>query len=87
MADIGQVFRPIGALEAGARADFLVLDGDHPLLTGRDGDVLLDCLVFSGNDSPIRHVMTGGRWVVRDSRHHDQDAIAARYRKTVASLA
>ena len=79
--------RSIGALEAGARADFLVLDGDHPLLTGRAADVLLDSLVFSGNETPIRDVMTGGRWVVRDTRHHDQDAIAARYRKTVAALA
>jgi formimidoylglutamate deiminase len=79
--------RPIGALQAGARADFLVLDGDHPLLTGRAADVLLDSLVFSGNETPIRDVMTGGRWVVRDTRHHDQDAIAARYRKTVAALA
>ena len=79
--------RPIGALEAGARADLLVLDGEHPLLAGRDCDVLLDSLVFSGNASLVRDVYVGGRWVVRDGRHHDEEAIAARYRKTVAALA
>lgn len=78
--------RPIGALEAGARADLVVLDGDHPLLCGRRGDVLLDSLVFSGNDNLVRDVMVGGRWVVRESRHADEDAIAARYRACVAAL-
>ena len=79
--------RPLGSLQAGARADLLVLDGDHPLLSGRADDVLLDALIFSGNDNPISHVMVGGRWVVRQGRHPDQDAIAARYRETVAALA
>jgi len=79
--------RPIGALEAGARADLLVLDGDHPQLVGRDGDVLLDSLVFSGNANAIDHVMVGGRWVVRGGHHHDEDAIAGNYRKAVAALA
>ena len=79
--------RPIGALETGARADLLVLDGNHPLLAGRAQDLLLDSLVFSGNANPLRDVMVGGRWVVRDGHHHDEEAIAARYRKTVAALA
>ena len=79
--------RPIGALETGARADLVVLDGDHPLLCGRAQDILLDSLVFSGNDNPVRDVMVGGRWVVREGRHADQDAIAQRYRETVAALA
>ena len=78
--------RPIGALEAGARADFLVLDGEHPLLIGRRADVLLDSLVFSGNQNPVRDVMVGGRWVVRQGRHHDEEAIAQRYRACVAAL-
>jgi len=78
--------RPIGALEAGARADLLVLDQDHPQLTARSEDIMLDSLVFSGNGNPVRDVMVGGRWVVQEGRHRDQDAIAARYRKTIAAL-
>jgi formimidoylglutamate deiminase len=79
--------RPIGALEPGARADLLVLHGDHPQLAGRDGDVLLDSLVFSGNANPINHVMVGGRWVVRGGHHHAEDAVADYYRRAVAALA
>ena len=79
--------RPIGALEPGARADLVVLDGGHPVLAGRGGDVLLDALVFSGNDSPVRDVMVGGKWVVRDRRHDDEDDILAGYRAAVAELA
>ena len=78
--------RPIGALEAGARADLVVLDGAHALLTGREGDVLLDSLVFSGNANPVRDVMVGGRWVVREGRHAEEDPILADYRKAIAEL-
>jgi formimidoylglutamate deiminase len=74
-------------LEPGARADLLVLDGDHPQLAGRQGDVLLDSLVFSGNTNSIDHVMVGGRWLVRDGHHHDEDKIAENYRKAIAALA
>jgi len=49
--------------------------------------VLLDSLVFSGNDNPVADVMVGGRWAIRQGRHADQDAIAQRYRETVAALA
>jgi len=35
----------------------------------------------------VRHVMCGGRWVVRDFRHHDEAGIAARYRAVVERLA
>ncbi|MEE2980923.1 MAG: formimidoylglutamate deiminase [Pseudomonadota bacterium] len=78
--------RPIGAFEPGARADLLVLDGDHPQLAGRDGDVLLDSLVFSGNTNPICHVMVGGRWLVQCGEHRDEEAIVERYREAVATL-
>ena len=31
--------------------------------------------------------MTGGRWVIRDGRHAEEDAIADAYRATVARMA
>lgn len=79
--------RPIGRIAPGARADLLVLDGDHPQLTGRNGDALLDSLVFAGNANPIADVMVGGRWAVRAGRHAGEDGIAARFRRAVAQLA
>ena len=79
--------RPIGALSQGCRADMVVLDGDHPLLVGRTGDVLLDSWIFSGNANAVRDVIVGGRPVVTQGRHVDEDAIAAEFRSTVAALA
>ncbi len=79
--------RPIGALSAGCRADLVVLDGDHPLLVGRAGDVLLDSWIFSGNQNVVRDVIVGGRPVVTQGRHVDEAAIAAEFRATVADLA
>lgn len=79
--------RPIGRIAAGARADLVVLDGDHPQLTGRTGDALLDSLVFAGNANPIMDVMVGGRWAVRAGHHSGEDEIAARFRRAIAQLA
>jgi formimidoylglutamate deiminase len=78
--------RPIGALATGRRADIVVLDGDHPSLAGRTGDAVLDAYVFAGNVSPVRSVMVGGNWVVRDGRHPKEIEVAERYRRTVARL-
>jgi formimidoylglutamate deiminase len=78
--------RAAGELAPGRCADLLVLDAAHVDLAGRRGDALLDALVFSGSSGLVRDVMVGGRWVVRERRHAAEDAIAARYRKTVARL-
>ncbi|NII09247.1 formimidoylglutamate deiminase [Oleiagrimonas sp. C23AA] len=77
----------MGRLAPGARADALVLDEDSPWLAAREGRVLLDSLVFAGNDPLVRDVMVAGRWQVRDFQHRDQARIAARYRQTVQRLA
>jgi formimidoylglutamate deiminase len=79
--------RPIGAIAPGRRADIVVLDADHPSLGGRSGDGVLDAYVFSGNVSPVRSVMVGGNWVVRDGRHAKEAEVAERYRRVVARLA
>jgi formimidoylglutamate deiminase len=77
----------VGRLESGFRADIVVLDPDHPALAGRDEDDVLDSWIFSGEDSPVRDVMVGGLWVVRDGRHHRRDEIVDAYRKVVRRLA
>ena len=75
--------RAVGRIEARARADVVVLDDGHPSLTGRDGDELLDSWIFSGDATPVRDVMAGGRWVVRDGRHVSQEAVQERYATVV----
>jgi formimidoylglutamate deiminase len=73
-------------LEAGRRADLLVLDGAHPNLDGVEAAEVLGRFLFCGNDNLVRDVLAGGRWVVRDGRHSDQDAIARRYTEAVRAL-
>ena len=78
--------RAIGRLSPGCRADLIRLDADHPLLCGRRGESLLDSLVFSGNANPVQDVMVGGRWRVKDGRHHERERIAASYRGAIERL-
>jgi len=78
--------RPLGALAVGKRADLIVLDDDHPNLFGLAIDEVLGSLIFSGNDNLVRDVMVGGQWVVRDKQHVAQQAIAARFKQTLAEL-
>jgi formimidoylglutamate deiminase len=78
--------RKLGRISRGARADLVVLDPDHPALVGRDGDDLLDSWVFSGEDSPVRDVMVGGQWVVRDGRHAREEQISRAYRAAMKRI-
>ncbi|WP_312512785.1 formimidoylglutamate deiminase [Massilia sp.] len=78
--------RRVGALEAGKRADLVVLDGTHPNLDGVRDDEVLGRLVFCGNDNLVRDVLCGGHWVVQGGRHVAQDAIEQRYRQAVREL-
>ncbi|HEU4844637.1 MAG TPA: formimidoylglutamate deiminase [Burkholderiaceae bacterium] len=78
--------RPLGALAPGKRADVVVLDDDHPNLFGLALDEVLGTFIFSGNDNLVRDVMVGGQWVVRKQQHVAQQAIAARFRQTLAEL-
>lgn len=67
-----------GDVEIGKRADLVVLDSRHPALVGREGATVLDSWMFSGSENPVRDVMVGGDWVVREGRHdRDEDAAAA----------
>jgi formimidoylglutamate deiminase len=75
--------RPIGAIAPGCRADLIVLDAAHPSLTGRVGDELIDSWLFASHESPVRHVMVGGEWVVRDSHHRLEAEILESYRETL----
>jgi formimidoylglutamate deiminase len=77
---------PIGALQAGSRADLIVLDDASPLLAERDQRLMLDSFLFAGNTPLVRDVMCGGHWVVRDFRHRDEPRIAANYREAVRGL-
>ncbi len=78
--------RPINSLKIGNRADFIALDANHPLLFGRKGHALTDSLIFSGNANPISDVVVGGKQVISEGRHADEEKIARAYRKAVGEL-
>ena len=79
--------RPIGRLASGCRADLVVLDPETPALLGKEGDLLLDALVFAGNVNPVRDVLVGGRWCVRDRRHEAEAELLEAYKRTLSALA
>jgi formimidoylglutamate deiminase len=64
--------QPVGALAAGQRADWLVLDGENPYLATASADAVLNRWLFAGSDSQVRDVMVNGRWVVQNGRHADE---------------
>ena len=72
-----------GQICAGARADLLVLDDQHPTLYGKGDLALLDTWIFACNDTPVKDVMVGGQWRVRDGVHPQQEAVAERFRRVL----
>ena len=79
--------RNIGRLEAGHRADLIVLDTTHPTLYRRRADALLDSWIFSGNAPLVRDVYVGGKVVVKNGVHPREEAVAACFRQTLDELA
>ncbi len=75
-----------GAIAVGKRADFVVLDTDHPLLCERNGDELLDSWIFSGNSNTVRDVYVGGKHLIQDGQHAQQNEIAKRFKLTLKAL-
>jgi formimidoylglutamate deiminase len=65
--------QPIGALEVGKRADWLVLDGNDPYLATASGDAILNRWLFAGGDRQVRDVLVNGKWVVRDGHHAGEE--------------
>jgi formimidoylglutamate deiminase len=78
--------RNIGAIEAGRRADIVVLDTNGPLFVGREDDQLIDTFVFAGSGHEVRDVMVAGRWLVQEGRHFAETAIAAGYKRAMNKI-
>ncbi|MDA8016431.1 MAG: formimidoylglutamate deiminase [Thermoanaerobaculia bacterium] len=78
--------RPLGAIAPKYRADLVVLDTEHPSLVGRGGDDLLDSWIFSAGRMCIRDVIIGGRLVVADRRHVQEDQVLRSFRATLDRL-
>jgi len=75
-----------GSLWIDKHADIVVLDAGHPVIAGRDGDAVLDSLVFAGHGNPVRDVMVGGEWRIRDGRHIQEEMITERFINTIKKI-
>lgn len=73
-------------LQAGARADLLVIDTRAPALLGVPDSHLLDALMFSSPARPFRDVLAGGRWITREHRSVDSQGIGARFVEAVQRI-
>jgi 5-methylthioadenosine/S-adenosylhomocysteine deaminase len=76
----------LGRIEAGRRADFVLLDLDSAVFTPLSKP--LHHVVFGSTTTAVRSVVIGGRWVVRDGQVTgvDEPAILAEVRETAPSV-
>lgn len=77
----------IGSLEAGKRADIILIDTNRPYLNPRGRLVTL--LVFAGNPDMVDTVIINGRVIVRNGKHQlwDEEEVIARANELQATLA
>ncbi len=66
-----------GRLEPGALADLVTLSLDTVRLAGAPPEQMAAAVVFGAAAADVRHVMTGGSWVVRDGAHLKLDVAQA----------
>jgi formiminoglutamate deiminase len=82
--------RALGAaassLAVGASADIVSLDVNHPSLTARSGDELLDSWIFAARGGAVDCVWRFGHPVVAGGRHRHRERITNRYRKVVDTV-
>lgn len=76
----------MGQIAPGMRADFLILDADHPDLYGRGGDGIADAWIFTCGRQRMSAVYAAGRRVVEGGRHVRRQAIDSAYRRAMAHL-
>lgn len=68
-----------GTIEPGAPADFFTVDLDDPSVAGSTADNLLANVVFSLSRTAIKDVVVGGKRIVADGRHAQQDGIVQQF--------
>lgn len=75
-----------GRLEPGRAADFFTVDLNDPSIAGASSDDLLSAIVFSLSKRAVREVVVGGKRIVEDGRHAQQEEIVARFKRLQKKL-
>jgi formimidoylglutamate deiminase len=76
----------VGEIAPGMRADLLVLNTNDPALVEQPAECVLDGAIFGPARQPVRDVMCGGRWVVREGGHPQEAEVARRYRSVLSKM-
>ncbi len=74
------IHSPGGALATGRPADFFSVDLDDPSIAGASSDALLSNIVFSLSQTAVKDVVVGGKQIVADGRHAQQEEIVERFK-------
>jgi cytosine/adenosine deaminase-related metal-dependent hydrolase len=74
-----------GRIAPGGLADLVTVGLDGVRLAGTSAEHALESLVFAGAASDVRHVIVGGRFVVRDGAHLSLD-VAAELEEAIGGL-
>jgi formimidoylglutamate deiminase len=68
-----------GTLDSGSPADFFTVDLNDPSIAGAGEEDLMAGIVFGLSKNAVRDVFVGGRQIVADGRHADQEEIIGRF--------
>ncbi|MGH9960975.1 MAG: formimidoylglutamate deiminase, partial [Pyrinomonadaceae bacterium] len=70
---------PGGALRAGRATDFFTVELSDPSIAGASDDDLLGSIVFSLARTAVKDVVVGGKRIVENGRHADQEEIVEKF--------
>ncbi|MGH9904428.1 MAG: amidohydrolase family protein, partial [Pyrinomonadaceae bacterium] len=70
---------PGGALGAGRATDFFTVELSDPSIAGASDDDLLGSIVFSLARTAVKDVVVGGKRIVENGRHADQEEIVEKF--------
>jgi formimidoylglutamate deiminase len=80
MSGAASINAPSGSLETGRPADFFTVNLDDPSIAGASDGDLLSNIVFSLTKTAVRDVVVGGKRIVEDGRHQQQEEIVKRFK-------
>jgi formimidoylglutamate deiminase len=77
---------PGGTLEPERAADFFTVDLNDASIAGASADDLLPSIVFSLSRTAVKDVVVGGKRIVEDGRHAQQEEIVERFKRLQEKL-
>jgi len=76
----GSIGAPGGSLVPDRSADFFTIDLNDPSITGAARDDLISHVVFSLSRTAIKDVVVGGRRIIEEGKHPQQEQVVEKFR-------